>query len=108
MGLGIWMGANENFLLAPAHAHLNLLGFVGLFLAGLYYHVVPKAAASLLATIHAWTAILGAIIFPIGIAAVLIGGPQYIPFTIVGSLIALAGMVLFAIVVFRNGAPRRI
>jgi len=26
MGWGMYMGANENFTLAPAHAHLNLLG----------------------------------------------------------------------------------
>jgi hypothetical protein len=36
MALGIVMGIRQEFLLAPAHAHLNLLGFVTLFLAALY------------------------------------------------------------------------
>jgi hypothetical protein len=45
MALGIVMGIRQEFLLAPAHAHLNLLGFVTLFLAALYYSVVPQAAS---------------------------------------------------------------
>jgi hypothetical protein len=71
MALGIAMGIRQEFSLAPAHAHLNLLGFVALFLAALYYRVVPQAAATMLAKVHAVTAIVGAIVFPIGIAGVL-------------------------------------
>jgi hypothetical protein len=41
----IAMGIKQDFTLAPAHAHLNLLGFVVLFMAGLYYHAFPQAAA---------------------------------------------------------------
>jgi hypothetical protein len=44
--LGIVMGVRQDFALMPAHAHLNLLGFVTLFLSALYYRVVPEAAAS--------------------------------------------------------------
>jgi hypothetical protein len=105
MVLGIAMGIAQDFRLAPAHAHLNLVGYVALFLAGLYYQAVPKAAASALAT--AWIAVVGAVVFPLGIAAVLLGGPSYEVCAVIGALIALAGMVLFAIVVFRNGAPAR-
>lgn len=107
MMLGIAMGITQDFRLAPAHAHLNLVGYVALFLAGLYYQAVPQATASRLATAHAWIAVIGALVFPLGIAAVLLGGPSYAVYAIIGSLIALAGMVLFAIVVFRNGAPAR-
>src|SRR5262250_2759004 len=73
MALGIVMGIRQDFALAPAHAHLNLLGFVALFLAGLYYRVVPEAAASILAKVHAVAAIVGALLFPVGIASVLLG-----------------------------------
>jgi hypothetical protein len=78
-----------------------------LFLAGLYYHTVPQAAASPLATWHAWIAVIGAVVFPIGIATVLLGGAQYEIFAIAGSLIVLTAMLLFAVIVFRTGAPRR-
>jgi hypothetical protein len=35
---GIAMGIEQNFVPAPAHAHLNLIGGVPLFLFGLYPH----------------------------------------------------------------------
>ena len=50
---GIDMGMREDFTLAPAHAHLNLIGFVLMFLVGLYYRIVPAAGAGPLATIQA-------------------------------------------------------
>jgi len=107
MLMGIGMGMTQDFRLQPDHAHLNLLGFVSLFLAGLYYQAVPQATASMLATWHASIAVLGAIVFPIGIAIVVLAGQSYIIFPIVGSLIAVVGMILFAIIVFRFGAPLR-
>jgi cbb3-type cytochrome oxidase subunit 1 len=103
LGLGIGMGITQDFRLMPAHAHLNLLGFVALFLAGLYYNAVPEAAATRLATIQAWVAVIGAVLFPVGVALVLLVGPQFEPIAIIGSLIVLVGMILFAWVVFRHG-----
>ena len=97
---GISMGIRADFTLAPAHAHLNLVGFVLMFLVGLYYRIVPAAGAGLLAKIQAALHIIGAIVFPIGIAQVLLGGSE--AFTIFGSLIVLAAMALFAWIVFRT------
>ena len=37
MCLGEYMGANNNFLYAPVHAHINLLGWVTLALCGTFY-----------------------------------------------------------------------
>ena len=50
---------------------------------------------------------IGAIVFPIGITIVLLGGPHYEVYPIAGSVVAFVGMLLFAIIVFRNGAPHR-
>jgi hypothetical protein len=105
MGFGIFMGATMDFTLAPAHAHLNLIGFVLMFAAGLYYRVVPKAELGLLPKIQAGLHILGALVFPLGIALVLTGGPErYEVFTIVGSLIVLTAVALFTWIVFRTAA----
>jgi hypothetical protein len=102
---GITMGIKQNFTLAPAHAHLNLIGFVLMFAAGLYYRVVPKAELGLLPKIQAGLHILGALVFPLGIALVLTGGPErYEVFTIVGSLIVLTAVALFTWIVFRTAA----
>src|SRR5467141_607086 len=46
---GIVMGIQQDFALAPAHAHLNLIGGVLLFLFGLYYRLVPAAGTTTLA-----------------------------------------------------------
>ena len=43
---GIVMGIQQDFELAPAHAHFNLIGGVLLFLFGLYYRLVPAAGFS--------------------------------------------------------------
>jgi peptidoglycan/LPS O-acetylase OafA/YrhL len=102
---GITMGIKQDFSLAPAHAHLNLVGFVLMFLAGLYYRVVPKAELGLLPKLQAGLHILGALVFPLGIALVLVAGPErYEAFVIIGSLIVLAAIALFTWIVFRTAS----
>jgi len=108
MALGIVMGIRQDFALAPAHAHLNLLGFVALFLAGLYYRVVPEAAASILAKVHAVAAIVGALLFPVGIASVLLGDhARFMPIVLTGAVIVFIGMLLFVIIVFRTSGLKQ-
>jgi hypothetical protein len=99
---GIAMGIEQDFTLAPAHAHLNLVGGVLLFLFGLYYRLDPAAGSSILARIQGWLHIVGAILFPAGVALVLLRGPSLIAAPIVGSLIVTVAMALFAVIVFRT------
>src|SRR3978361_591598 len=89
---GITMGILQNFTLAPAHAHLNLVGGVLLFLFGLYYRLVPAAGTTTLAKVQGWLHMVGAILFPAGVAAVLLKGPSVDLAPITGSLIVLAAM----------------
>jgi hypothetical protein len=99
---GIAMGIEQDFTLAPAHAHLNLVGGVLLFLFGLYYRLVPAAGSSSLARVQGWLHIIGAILFPAGVALVLLKGASFIAAPIVGSLIVTVAMALFAVIVFRT------
>ncbi len=129
--LGIVMGIRQDFVLMPAHAHLNLLGFVTMFLSALYYRVVPEAAANLLgfvtmflsalyyrvvpeaaasglARYQAIVSVAGAVVFPIGIACVLVGGhDRFEPVVVAGALTVLLGMALFAVIVFRTCGQER-
>jgi hypothetical protein len=98
---GIAMGIQQDFTLAPAHAHLNLVGGVLLFLFGLYYRLVPAAGNSPLAKLQGWLHIVGAILFPAGVAIVILKGASFIAAPIVGSLIAVGAMALFTVIVFR-------
>ncbi|MCC8939070.1 hypothetical protein CI1B_55210 [Bradyrhizobium ivorense] len=99
---GIAMGIQHDFTLGPAHAHLNLVGGVLLFLFGLYYRMVPAAGTMLLAKIQGWLHIVGGILFPAGVAVVLLKGPSLEAAPIAGSLLVVLAMILFAIVVFRT------
>ena len=99
---GIVMGIEQNFVLAPAHAHLNLIGGVLLFLFGLYYRLVPAAGTTTLAKVQGWLHIIGAILFPAGVAVVLLKGPSFEAAPIAGSLIVVAAMALFVVIVFRS------
>ena len=98
---GIEMGIRQDFALAPAHAHLNLVGVL-LFVFGLYYRLVPDAGASTLAKAQGWLHIVGAIVFPVGIGIVLSKGEALVAIPIIGSLIVLAAVALFAVIVFRT------
>jgi hypothetical protein len=99
---GIAMGIQQNFTLAPAHAHLNLVGGVLLFLSGLFYRLIPAAGSTALARVQGWLHIAGAVLFPAGVAVVLLKGPSYEAAPIAGSLLVVAAMALFAVIVFQT------
>ncbi|MEI4470674.1 hypothetical protein [Frigidibacter sp. MR17.24] len=101
MAWGIQMGIAEDFMLAPAHAHLNLVGWVTLALFGIYYRMTPAAAARPLARIHAGLAILGVALFVPGIALSILGAGHGL--AIIGSLVSFASMLVFLVTVLRHG-----
>ena len=100
MGMGIYMGISGDFTLAPAHAHNNLLGWVGMAIFGLFYLLVPEVAGKRIATVHFWVALAGNILMPLGIALVLSGQGEAL--SIVGSLIEVISMLMFGFIVWTN------
>ena len=70
MGWGIQMAASHDHSAMPAHAHLNLLGWVSLFLFGVDYHMHPSIEFSRLAAVQAWMWIVGTTVMVIGIAMI--------------------------------------
>lgn len=102
MVAGLAMGIQQDFVLVPAHTHLNLIGGVLMFIFGLYYHVTPAAAADRLARWQAGLHIAGAILFPLGIALVLTNGHHLVALPIAGTFAVLAAIVLFLVIVLRH------
>ncbi len=100
---GIGMSASGNHTDAPAHAHLNLIGWVSLALYGTFYALSP-AGTTRLALMQSIIAIIGTLAFAAGIAWVLHGGPHG-PVA-VASFIVLLGAVLFAYIVFTKPLRR--
>lgn len=43
VAMGIWLAVSPGAIIyRPAHAHLNLLGFVSMVIFGVAYHVIPR------------------------------------------------------------------
>jgi cbb3-type cytochrome oxidase subunit 1 len=106
--LGIFMGVNQDFRLAHMHAHLNLLGWVSFFIFGGYYSLAPDAARGVLPKVHYGLCLIGLLIFMAGL--ITIGLDTEVRLEIcaaIGSMLILAGFLVFAVIVFRTRvAPR--
>ena len=101
MAMGIGMAATQNHAIMPAHAHLNLLGWVSLFLFGIYYERRPALDTSRLPMIQVVLWSLGTVVLTIAVAAIHLGYQAADPIAALASLIVLAAMLLFAYFVFR-------
>ena len=100
--MGFGMGVSQDFSLAPAHAHMNLLGWVSFFLYGAFYFLIPQAAIGMLPRIHYIMASVGTIVMVGGIAGIYLGyGATFEPLAIVGSISVYASFILFVFIVFR-------
>ena len=97
---GVQMSISQDFTLAPAHAHNNLIGFVTMVIYGFYYRLVPAAAARTLATVHFWVALIGALTFGPGIAVAVTQKNEML--VQVATLFVLAAMVIFVWTVWSN------
>ncbi|MGC4023778.1 MAG: hypothetical protein QM744_00520 [Mesorhizobium sp.] len=102
MAWGMQMAISQDHSAMPAHAHLNLLGWVSLFLFGLFYHVHPQLDRSASARTQVYTWIVGTIILTIGVGMVHTGHEQGDPIAAVGSLIVVASMLHFGWIVLKQ------
>lgn len=97
---GVQMSISTDHLLAPAHAHNNLIGYVTMVIYGFYYALVPVAAKSRLALVHFWIALIGSLTFGAGIAmAIQQRGEMLVQ---ASTLFVVAGMLIFAWTVWAN------
>ena len=101
MGLGVWMGATENFTLRSVHAHINLLGWVSMLIYGLIYRVVPRAAEGRLPVVHFWLSLLSLIAMIPPLALFLLGNAAMAMPLGLASIGLWAGMLVFAVIVFK-------
>ena len=103
--MGLAMGFTHHFEYAPVHAHLNLLGWATLALAGVIYHLYPDAATTRLAVAHFWLHNVGLPAFTLGLFALRAGVEAAERLVALGAAITLAGIVAFVINVVRNVGP---
>ncbi|MBE1295666.1 hypothetical protein [Phycobacter azelaicus] len=97
---GIQMSASGDHSLSPAHGHLNLIGWVSMAIFGFYYHLVPSAAKGLLPKLHFGLSAAGLGVIVPGIAMAI--SDQDDVLAKLGSVLTLAGMLVFLVVVLRS------
>jgi hypothetical protein len=104
---GVKMGIADNFTEAPAHAHLNLVGWASMALMGAFYGYAGDRAPARLGWANYAVSTVAVVIMVPSLAILLAGGGKINPGVISGSLLALVGMALFlASVVTVWFAPR--
>ncbi len=100
MTLGVWMGANQDFVLRPVHAHINLLGFASMMLFGLFYRAVPAAGRGWLPMAHFVLSVIGFLILMPSLTLMLLQRPLFLPGMIASELMLVGSMLLFVVIVF--------
>ncbi len=85
---------------SPAHAHLNLIGFVVMSIAAFYYHNVPAAAQTMLAKVHLGVAVLGEVLIVPGIVLALKKDVEQL--AAIGSILTLIAMLIFLVTAVMN------
>jgi Na+/phosphate symporter len=107
IGAGLQMAISGDHGAFPAHAHINLLGWVTSAIFGGYYALNPGKAARKIAMIHYGLFNIGLVIMLPALYLMLHGGYTAIePVVAVGSLIVAAAVLVFAFVVFSNASVR--
>jgi peptidoglycan/LPS O-acetylase OafA/YrhL len=103
IGAGLQMAISGDHSAFPAHAHINLLGWVTSAIFGGYYALNPAKAARKIAMIHYGLYTLGLVVMLPALYLMLHGGQTALePVVAGGSLIVAAAVLIFAFVVFSS------
>ena len=102
---GIQMSITQNFTLSPAHAHLNLIGFVAMSVYGTFYALSPSARGTKIAALHYWVSVVSILVFIPGIVMALkqtssVGAK-------LGSVLVVLSMLLFGYNLLKHGIKSR-
>jgi len=100
--MGLYMGIAEKFTLHPVHAHLNLLGWASLALAGLIYVQFPEAAKTKLARIHFWMHNVSLPVLMAALALLLTGHAAFGPVVGISATVMAVGLAVFVTNVLLN------
>jgi peptidoglycan/LPS O-acetylase OafA/YrhL len=100
IAIGLHMGISENHSAMPAHAHINLLGWVTSALFGFYYAVQPAKAERRLAFAHYYIYLAGMVVMFPALYLKYTGYPQFEPLLAAGSMIVALGVLVFSFLLF--------
>lgn len=102
MTLGLSMAMSQNHEQLPTHAHIMVLGWLMSAVFAFFYHLVPAARNSRLATIHFWLAAVSSIGMVVGLYVLYGGNPSIEPVLGISAMAYFAATVLFAFIALRG------
>ena len=105
---GMHMGEANNFQLAPAHAHLNLLGWVTMALYGTFYALTAQTMSPRLAWINFLLSLAGILVMIPSLAIFLsTSNRDLIMVMVLGEVLSVLALLTFLISVLRELVRRR-
>jgi cbb3-type cytochrome oxidase subunit 1 len=105
---GIHMAIAKDFALMPAHAHLNLVGWVTMSLFGTFYALTANTMSPRLAWTNFVISGLGVVVMIPSLAIMLSTGNEKIePFVAIGSVLTVIGLLVFGVSVVRELVRKR-
>jgi drug/metabolite transporter (DMT)-like permease len=98
---GLQMAISNDHSAFPAHAHLNLLGWVSLFLFGVYYRLNPRldSGRAALWQVVAWC--VGTVVLVVGVGMVHTRHESGDPIAAIGAIVVFCAMMFFTWLVYR-------
>jgi len=103
---GSSMGISGDHTMAPAHAHLNLVGWCTLSIMGAFYGLAGDAAPRRLAWINLVLSAAGAVLMA-GMLVLLFSGKLKGPEMMNAEIPTVLGMLCFIVAIFRTASARR-
>ena len=95
--LGLVMAGTGDHSAFPAHAHINLLGWVTMSIFAVFYRLFPAAAATKLAKAHFWIYVPAHLVQMITLFMLVRGNPSVEPVLAIASCVVAAGIIVFAV-----------
>lgn len=100
--LGLYMSMAQNYSYTGVHAHMNLLGWTSLTLAGILYLLFPRASETTLAKIHFWMHNIGLPLMMGGLFFAISGVSQFLIFIPIGGTMVVIAVLIFAVNILVN------
>lgn len=96
MALDLSMAMSHDHAQLPTHAHVMVLGWLMFAVFAVFYHLVPAARTSRLATLHFWLAAVSSAGMFLGLFMLYGGNPAVEPVLGVSAMAYFASTLLFA------------
>ncbi|WP_096439556.1 cytochrome-c oxidase [Alteribacter populi] len=106
VALGLYMSMAHDYSLRGVHTHINLLGWVSFALAGIIYHLFPRAGENRLAAFHFWAHTIGLPVMMVSLFFVILGYEAFSPLVPFGTILVSLSIFIFVINVLKNVRTR--